>query len=301
MKGIPRGFYKWSEDEHTGVVQGTWVDRKPVQLLSTAHGAFHSGVLRLTSQGGDGLPGMQRKLMGAPYLARRYNEEMGNVDTHDFKALQEHFSWERRSRSRKMGVHCIQGYLRPNASELLRCFAHRNMGVDASYNHEQIYYRLTVQWYNCFYAQILKHLTEMRLLGTIAAPYNYQTLRPPPVWASMAKRQRFPPAVMPRSPPVKGLDPAVVHLAYRRNLKRSGALNKPLQRQYFYCCITDNFALSEYQRNDRTGTYQKNASKSTLGCILCNVVLCVKGNCWRKYHKHHQGENDGMDPTLFDN
>ena len=48
-KGIPRGFYKWSEDEHNGVVQVTWVDRKPVQLLSTAHGAFHSGVLRLTS------------------------------------------------------------------------------------------------------------------------------------------------------------------------------------------------------------------------------------------------------------
>ena len=249
--------------------------------------------------GGGDAPGLQRQLMGAPYLARRYNEEMGNVDSHDFKALQEHFSWERRSRSRKWEFIAFKGISDRMQVNSFECFAHRNMGVDLSYNHEKFYYRLTVQWYNCFCTQ--KHPTEMRLLGTIDAPYDYQTLRPPPVWASMAKRQRFPPAVMPRSPLVKGLDPAVVHLAYRRNLKRSGAKNKPLQRQCFYCRITDNFALSGYQRNDRPGTFRKNASKSTSGCILCNVVLCVKGNCWRKYHKHHQGENDGMDPTLFDN
>ena len=141
----------------------------------------------------------------------------------------------------------------------------------------------------------------MRLLGKIDEAYDYITLRPPPVWASMARRQKFPPAVMPQSPPVKGLDAAVVHLPYRRTLIRSGALNKPLQRQCFYFKITDNFARSDYQRNERPGTFRKKTPKSTAGCVLCNVVLCVRGNCWRKYHKHHQGENDGMDPALFDN
>ena len=178
------------------------------------------------------------------------------------------------------------------------CFSHRSMGVDPSYSHEKFYYRMTVQWYNCFYA--MKQPTEMRQLGIIDAPYDYVTLRPPPVWAFMAQRQRFPPAFMPCSPPVKGLDPAVVHLAYRRQLKRSGVLNKPLQRQCFYCRITDNFERSEYERYDRPGTFRKKAAKSTSGCALCNAVLCARENCWRKYHKHHQGENDGMDPALFE-
>ena len=129
----------------------------------------------------------------------------------------------------------------------------------------------------------------MRLLGKIDEPYDYVTLRAPPVWASMARRQKFPPAIMPCSPPVKGLDPAVVHLPYRRNLILSSALNKPLQRQCFYCKLTDNFTRSDYQRNERPGMFRKTKTKSTAGCVLCKAVLCVRGNCWCKYHKHHQG------------
>jgi hypothetical protein len=81
--------------------------------------------------------------MGAPYLAHRYNEDMNNVDTHDFKALQEHFSWERRSRSRKWEFIAFKGIfdrMQVNSYEVL---VHRNQGVDAS-SHEQFFSKMTV-------------------------------------------------------------------------------------------------------------------------------------------------------------
>jgi hypothetical protein len=81
--------------------------------------------------------------MGAPYLAHRYNEDMNNVDTHDFKALQEHFSSERRSRSRKWEFIAFKGIfdrMQVNSYEVL---VHRNQGVDAS-SHEQFFSKMTV-------------------------------------------------------------------------------------------------------------------------------------------------------------
>ena len=51
-KAKPRGYFNWAWDASKNVVQVCWMDRKPVILCSSVHGAnFGGGVSRLTRPG----------------------------------------------------------------------------------------------------------------------------------------------------------------------------------------------------------------------------------------------------------
>ena len=97
---------------------------------------------------------MSRGPMCAPILCKRYNKEKDHVDNHDFMALQEHYSWERRCRSRKwerVGLKGFQDRVQVNSFVI---FAERNK-ENPKYSHEVFHYNLLLQWYNCCYHKAL--------------------------------------------------------------------------------------------------------------------------------------------------
>jgi hypothetical protein len=294
---VPRGYFKWSEDEFNKVVQVCWFDRKPLMMLSSAHGPFHGGVSRLTSQGPK--PGMSREQMGAPYLCKRYNEEKDHVDNHDFMALQEHFSWERRCRSRKWDRVALKGLQDRAQVNSYVVFSDRNKET-STYTHETFHYNLLLQWYNCCYHKTFP--TFLRQLGKI------QEVTPPegrkmPIWQSTLARQRVPRPLGPPSPPAATTTIEIQHMKYRCNLVISESTGYPLQRQCFLCKYLEKGEESKYARKDekRKGTFRMKLPKSSSGCRLCGVVLCAKGSCWKDYHRHYMGSNEMIKDELWQN
>ena len=102
---IPRGFYKWSEDQDNGVAQAVWMDREVVPFCSSGFGAEPKPASRLTSHNPDEKPDekkkVQSKKMKCPHMGVMYNGTMWTVDVSDFISLNSGTSFSRGCRSRK--------------------------------------------------------------------------------------------------------------------------------------------------------------------------------------------------------
>ena len=112
---IPRGFYKWSEDQDNGVAQAVWMDREVVPFCSSGFGAEPKPASRLTSHNPDEKPDekkkVQSKKMKCPHMGVMYNGTMWTVDVSDFISLNSGTSFSRGCRSRKWWFITFMGLL----------------------------------------------------------------------------------------------------------------------------------------------------------------------------------------------
>jgi hypothetical protein len=138
-----RGYYNWSVDDRTGVVQTCWMDRAAVSLCSTAFGAQLKGVHRRTTSGS-----AERQIevrgMKAPYMAYAYNATMGGVDQTDFMSLHPRTSWERGNRSRTWWRILFWGLLDRVQTNTFIVFRSRSERVGKRLQHSDFYKELTV-------------------------------------------------------------------------------------------------------------------------------------------------------------
>jgi hypothetical protein len=297
---IPRGYYRWSEDEILGVIQCCWMDRKPVLLCSNVHGAQPWGVERFTSQTGG--RGHLRDDMEAPRMALEYNEHMNGADVSDGMCLSEHYSWQRRTRSKRWWVVCkwaIQTTCQVNSYGVFR-----RRASPRTLTHDEFYERLMIQWYNMAYYKMAP--AALRRAGLHMQLNDFHSMRPMPVFDS--RRERVPAAILPASPPSAELDVSVGHLVYKKRLVKYEGAVKRLAQQCWVCKKQGNVTKSTSKRLKTQDDGQQIrlphsrtlVPKSSQGCAKCKVVLCSTGHCWKTYHREFFGETGNVPTDLFE-
>ena len=84
-----RGYYTFAYNDKYKVICSSWLDRDPVNFVSSAYGALPSYVVR-------GYKPQDRQYQQhkfpAPEMAVQYNQQMGNVDKSNYYAHLEHYS-----------------------------------------------------------------------------------------------------------------------------------------------------------------------------------------------------------------
>jgi len=116
-----RGYRKIAVAKNEGIVAVSWVDTKPVILLSTADGTEESqyGVLRKDKS--------SRNVIPAPLCVEKYNKSMGGVDKHD--QLRSSFSLHKRHTFMRWYVQFYLCLFDIAATNARICYNMKNPGI----------------------------------------------------------------------------------------------------------------------------------------------------------------------------
>ena len=279
---VPRGFYTWSEDEASGIVQCCWMDREAVPFCSGGFGARTVGTHRLTSHNVDEVAGNRRvksRRMKSPHVSEVYNGTMWTVDIDDFQALNDGTSWERGCRSHKWWYIGMWGLLDRAAVNTFIIFKGRK--APAEYRHNKFNQNLQTQ---------LFHIArKQNPIGNLSAAafveeYDYTILWP---CASVSFHNPLP--------------------QVEEEKKEEGNNNPSFfpghivgelldYRACFNCRKVGRYKIGSQRKGRKEGSIHKLYPRSKYGCRTCNVPICKKHDCWVVYHRsEYAGTHDNMD------
>ena len=143
-KRVGRGFFQWSFDHVSKVIQCCWLDRGPVLVMSTMMSAcIVGGLSRLTWSAATGY---KRQDMQCPEMAREYNQEgMGGGDSNDRMKLNKRTSCEMNLLSKRWDWRLFWGIMDIAITNafILYLFFHPTM------THQQFFREVATDFFLC--------------------------------------------------------------------------------------------------------------------------------------------------------
>ena len=260
-KTVGRGFFKWSQDTVSKIIQVCWLDRNPVLMLSSMISACVVGGLQRLTYSKES--GYKRQDMQCPEMAREYNQEgMGWGDSNDRMKLARRTSCEMNLVSKRWDWRLFWGLMDVAITNafVLYTFFHKTT------THSQFFFELAFEWF-----KVAKNggreLPQKRRLSTRQSSNGDDTVSEecgeegdaeavPKTSAAEHQRRRF---------KGKYKRACYVCLKLRCNVK----IGKNVKKE--------------------TGAERENFPRPNSGCKTCNVALCMEGACWRVFHTQFVG------------
>jgi len=250
---VARGFFKWSYDTVSKIIQVCWLDRNPVLMLSSMISAMKVGGLQRLTWNSE--KGYHRKDMQCPEMAREYNQEgMGGGDSNDRMKLARRTSCELNLVSKRWDWRLFWGLMDIAITNafILYSFFHPRI------THSQFFFDVANDFF--LYAKKGGRVGSKRRLSRRRGKSDSEE----------SDQQNTKEEVE------EGAVPTGTHkrVHFKGTYKRS-----------CFVCLNkrQNYTVGKNPKKD-TGKRRENFPRSHSGCKECNVALCNTPECWRIMH-----------------